>query len=152
MFSLSRRGASPDNAGLSGGRPAADRLTLEGLDHLLVKEATDATPAVEVEIGPVVTGVDFRPAPAVVALQARLEMTVSLLRDATEKLSSATFRLGFLESQLSQAEDKLKLLPDLESRADESEKLRDRLKDLQVQLDAARAPSWKRFSSWFFGT
>jgi hypothetical protein len=67
------------------------------------------------------------------------------------KLESATYRNGYLEAQLLNAEGQLKLLPDLSAKALKSEDLEEQIARLENELQAARKTWWQRFGSWFIG-
>lgn len=68
-----------------------------------------------------------------------------------EKLEAATYRNGYLEARLANAEEQLRLLPDLSSKAVKTEVLEQTVSRLEVEL-AAKNQSWVgRFSNWFLG-
>jgi excisionase family DNA binding protein len=81
-----------------------------------------------------------RQASALVDLQA-------LLRD----LQSANYRLGFLQAQLDEHQQKVKLLPDLQARASEAETLRMHLSTKEAELRSIKSTWWYRFWSWLTG-
>lgn len=68
-----------------------------------------------------------------------------------DKLEAATYRNGYLEAQLSAAQQEVKLLPDLSARATMVEQLEEKVAKLESELSAERQRSgWSRFCSWFF--
>ncbi len=112
------------------------RLSTDGFDPLLSRPAEDAPPPVapppvaamrpdapadEIEEAEVIDveyaevsgeapdGAD-EPAPDVVSLSVRLEVALSMLREATERLDGANFRIGYLQGQLAEKEERIKLL------------------------------------------
>lgn len=68
-----------------------------------------------------------------------------------EKLEAATYRNGYLEAQLSNAETQLKLLPDLSAKAIKTETLEQQISRLEGELAAVRQSWWMRFGRWFLG-
>jgi excisionase family DNA binding protein len=68
-----------------------------------------------------------------------------------EKLEAATYRNGYLEAQLLNAESQLKLLPDLSVKAIKVETLEEQLARLEKELAFSRRSSWARFCDWFLG-
>ncbi|HNB20830.1 MAG TPA: helix-turn-helix domain-containing protein [Candidatus Obscuribacter sp.] len=68
-----------------------------------------------------------------------------------EKLEAATYRNGYLEAQLSNAETQLKLLPDLSAKAIKTETLEQQIGRLEAELATARQSWWVRFGRWFIG-
>lgn len=69
-----------------------------------------------------------------------------------DKLEAATYRNGYLEAQLSAAEDELKLLPDLSSKAIQVEQLERELAEVRSELLAAKQSWLSRFGKWFLGS
>jgi len=68
-----------------------------------------------------------------------------------EKLEAATYRNGYLEAQLSNSEQQLKLLPDLSAKATKVETLEQQIQQLKAELVAERQTWWTRFGQWFVG-
>jgi hypothetical protein len=68
-----------------------------------------------------------------------------------EKLEAATYRNGYLEAQLSNADSQLKLLPDLSVKATKVETLEQQVTRLEADLTEARQGWFKRFGRWFLG-
>lgn len=73
---------------------------------------------------------------------------INLLSD---KLEAATFRNGYLEAQLSAAENELKLLPDLSARATRVEQLEIELAKVRAELSSTKEGWFAAFSRWFLG-
>lgn len=68
-----------------------------------------------------------------------------------EKLEAATFRNGYLEARLANAEEQLRLLPDLSTKAVKTEVLEQTVSRLEVEL-ASKNQSWfGKFGNWFLG-
>lgn len=70
----------------------------------------------------------------------------SQITSLQEKLEAATYRNGYLEAQLTGAETQLKLLPDFQAKASEAETLKQRVSELEAELQRSW---WARFASWF---
>jgi hypothetical protein len=70
------------------------------------------------------------------------------LKALLHDLQSANYRLGYLESELKNHQDQVKLLPDLVGKAAEAEELRARAKDLEAELERIKATWWYRFWCW----
>lgn len=68
-----------------------------------------------------------------------------------EKLEAATFRNGYLEAQLSNAESQLKLLPDLSAKATKAESLEEQVARLESELFVLKENWFTRFYRWFLG-
>ena len=68
-----------------------------------------------------------------------------------EKLEAATYRNGYLEAQLSNAESQLKLLPDLSIKATKAETLEQQITRLEADLAEARQGWFRKFGRWFLG-
>lgn len=77
---------------------------------------------------------------AVVDLQA-------LLRE----LQSATYRVGYLEAQLENSTEQVKLLPDLQAQAAKAEALATRTAELENELTELKRSWWYRFNAWLNG-
>lgn len=77
---------------------------------------------------------------------------LSLLDSKDRELQAAIFRNGYLEAQLAERNDQLKLLPDLQAKANETEDLNQQIQALQQELEAQKASLWARFKKWFAGT
>ena len=78
---------------------------------------------------------------------------LSLFRE----LQAATFRNGYLESQVATYSEQVKLLPDLQAKAKEADDYKTmmeakdaQLRELQAQIDDLKRGWWSKFSSWFF--
>ena len=67
------------------------------------------------------------------------------------KLEAATYRNGYLEAQLVNAETQLKLLPDLSAKATKAESLEEQISRLESELQTARKTWWQRFGAWLVG-
>lgn len=81
----------------------------------------------------------------------QMEAERSYSRTLNEKLEAATYRNGYLEAQLSGAQEQLKLLPDLSAKATRTENLEDKIANLESELEAAKRSWWARFGAWFMG-
>ena len=68
-----------------------------------------------------------------------------------EKLEAATYRNGYLEAQLSSAENQLKLLPDLSAKVTKFETLEQQIERLEAEITSHKQGFWKRFGAWFIG-
>lgn len=80
--------------------------------------------------------------------------THSLFRE----LQAATFRNGYLESQIATYSEQLKFLPDLQAKAREAEEYKAsietkdaQLRELQTRIDKLERGWWAKFYSWFIG-
>jgi hypothetical protein len=78
---------------------------------------------------------------------------LSLFRE----LQAATFRNGYLESQVATYSEQVKLLPDLQAKAKEADDYKTmmeakdaQLMELQAQIDDLKRGWWSKFSTWFF--
>lgn len=74
------------------------------------------------------------------------------------ELQAATYRNGYLESQLANKEEQLKLLPDLEAKAKNLSTLEEvlqskdnEIEELKSELTILKESKWKRFKKWFLG-
>lgn len=81
----------------------------------------------------------------------QMEAERSYSRTLNEKLEAATYRNGYLEAQLSGAQEQLKLLPDLSAKATRTENLEDKIANLESELEAAKRSWWAKFGTWFMG-
>lgn len=73
------------------------------------------------------------------------------LRAVRDELQAAHWRNGYLEAQLQGQKEQLKLLPDYQHKATESEILRARVLELKAELERAQGNGWARFWRWFTG-
>lgn len=71
----------------------------------------------------------------------------AILRD----LQSANFRIGFLQAQLENHQDQVKLLPDLQSQVAKAASLEQQLADRETELASIKATWWYRVWSWLTG-
>jgi excisionase family DNA binding protein len=60
------------------------------------------------------------------------------------QLNAANYRVGWLESRLSAQEEQLKLLPDLQSKAQQTQTLEAQITALQSELQALQRPWWQK--------
>lgn len=74
------------------------------------------------------------------------------------ELQAATFRNGYLESQIANYSEQVKLLPDLQAKAKEADEYKTimeakdaQLTELQAQIDQLKRGWWARFVPWFLG-
>jgi hypothetical protein len=74
------------------------------------------------------------------------------------ELQAATFRNGYLESQIATYSEQVKLLPDLQAKANEVDDYKTMLEaknaqltELQAQIDQLKRGWWARFLPWFLG-
>jgi hypothetical protein len=79
------------------------------------------------------------------------DKSLVLIAELAAKLEGATYRNGFLEAQLEAAHEQMKLLPDLQTRALESESLRSEIARLKAELELQKHTRWRRFVSWLTG-
>lgn len=70
------------------------------------------------------------------------------LKALLHDLQSANYRLGYLESELKNHQDQVKLLPDLMGKAAEAEELRAKAEYLKAELEQIKATWWYRFWCW----
>ncbi|GEM_PF-2707451 len=73
---------------------------------------------------------------------------------AVQQLRAASYRIGYLESQVEQYKDQVKLLPDMQAQAaraaaveKEADDLRMRLAEARAELERQRRPWWHRWLS-----
>lgn len=71
----------------------------------------------------------------------------ALLKD----LQSANYRIGFLQAQLENHQDQVKLLPDLQSQAAKAATLEKQLAERETELTSIKASWWYRIWSWLSG-
>lgn len=69
------------------------------------------------------------------------------LSDVVAQLNGANYRVGYLESQIESYREQLKLLPDLQSKANELSVLGAKVEMLEKELAYHRLPWWKRLFS-----
>lgn len=79
------------------------------------------------------------------------DRSLVLIAELAAKLEGATYRNGFLEAQLEAANEQMKLLPDLQTRALESESLRSEIAQLKAELELQKRTRWQRFIGWLTG-
>ena len=60
-------------------------------------------------------------------------------------LQAATYRIGYLEAQLQNHQEQVKLLPDLQAKASEVAKLREQLAARDAELAQFKTSWWRRF-------
>jgi hypothetical protein len=70
--------------------------------------------------------------------------TVFDVRELVNQLTGANYRVGYLQGQLSEKEQQLKLLPDLQRQAEETAALREKLEDAEKLIARLKRPWWKR--------
>lgn len=85
------------------------------------------------------------------AFAIELRTLMDVITKQAEKLEAANYRNGYLEAQLSGAQEQLKLLPDLSAKATRTENLEDKIANLESELEAAKRSWWARFGAWFMG-
>jgi hypothetical protein len=76
---------------------------------------------------------------------------LDLIERLTHQLSSASTRIGYLEAQVTNYQEQVKLLPDLTERAaqtlslkEENDELRKKFAALELELTQVRKPWWKK--------
>lgn len=69
-----------------------------------------------------------------------------LLKELIDKIETLTWRNGYLEAQLSERDQQVKLLPDLQAKADASVELQSKIESLELQLQEYSSGWWSRFS------
>ncbi len=120
-------------------------LVVLGSDYQEIPESIEIVPeSSPSQVGVVGASVDLKP-------------FFDLLERKDRELQSATFRNGFLENQIADYTNQLKLLPDLQAQAKDATDLRAQLEhkqqellDLRAQVDRFEQSWWVRFSRWFF--
>jgi excisionase family DNA binding protein len=70
--------------------------------------------------------------------------TVVDLAAIMHELSSANYRVGYLQGQLEIKDQQLRLLPDLQSKAEEASELKTRLALYEAEIVYLKRPWWKR--------
>ncbi len=136
--------------GTLNGRKVKDKfgekwLVVLGSDYQEVPESIEIVPeSSPSQVGVVGAPVDLKP-------------FFDLLERKDRELQAATFRNGFLENQIADYTNQLKLLPDLQAQAKDATDLRAQLEhkqqellDLRAQVDRFEQSWWVRFSRWFF--
>jgi len=122
-------------------------LVILGSEYQVVPEAVEIVP-------------ESSPSPSgVVGASVDLQVFFALLDRKDRELQAATFRNGYLESQISDYNNQLKLLPDLQAKASQAKDLMEELAikqqellDLRTKVDKLEQSWWIRFSSWFLGS
>lgn len=76
----------------------------------------------------------------------------TLVKEQAEKLEAASFRNGYLEHQLQNYEQQVKLLPDFQAQAAKAQEHEDRVKVLTEEVSKLKSSWWYRFSRWFAGS
>ncbi|MCC7527079.1 MAG: helix-turn-helix domain-containing protein [Candidatus Melainabacteria bacterium] len=74
-----------------------------------------------------------------------------LLKELIDKIETLTWRNGYLEAQLSERDQQVKLLPDLQAKADASVELQSKIESLELQLQEYSSGWWSRFRKWCMG-
>lgn len=82
--------------------------------------------------------------------QSLLALT-SLLKEQAAKLEAASYRNGFLENQMQNYEQQVKLLPDFHAQAARAQAQEEKVKQLESELVRIKATWWYRFCAWFTG-
>lgn len=122
-------------------------LVVLGSEYQVVPEAVEIVP----ESSPSLVGV--------VGAPVDLHVFFALLDRKDRELQAATFRNGYLESQISDYSNQLKLLPDLQAKASQAKDLMEELAikqqellDLRSKVEKLEQSWWSRFSTWFLGS
>lgn len=115
-------------------------------------EQLESTPS---QVVPTIELVESTPSQVVPTVD--LKPFLELLHKKDKELESAVFRNGYLERQIVEYSAQLKLLPDLENRAQEAidYKAQVEAKELELiqvraQLQSLQQNWWAKFSTWFF--
>jgi Bacterial regulatory protein, Fis family len=78
-----------------------------------------------------------------VSVTARQVGTIVNLDEVLKQLTGANYRIGFLQAQLEAKEQQLRLLPDLQSKAEEAAHLTARLAAAEAEIEYLKKPWWK---------
>jgi hypothetical protein len=70
--------------------------------------------------------------------------TVLDVQQLVNQLAGANYRVGYLQGQLEEKDQQLKLLPDLQRQAEDVQLLRTKLSEAEEELARLRRPWWRR--------
>jgi cell division protein FtsI/penicillin-binding protein 2 len=76
---------------------------------------------------------------------------LNLIAELSHKLEAANYRNGYLEAQLDNYREQVKLIPDLQGAAIKAEVQSVKLAELEAALEGYKSGRWSRFCRWFLG-